>query len=95
MKNQSKHRYNIISRGGTTFSIAYPDTLPTESLLWTLTDDTQQWQLHDAGGGYIQITAKNSETAYIDLENGNAVNDGKVQIWNNGFNTKWKVVEVL
>jgi hypothetical protein len=89
--------YKIESKGGggTAFRLSARNLNDTTTLtIKSTAGGTQLWKLTDAGEGFCRISASTDNDAYIDLDNNDAKYDGKVQIYNDGANTKWKLVEV-
>jgi hypothetical protein len=89
--------YKIVSKGGSgvEFRLSAPNL--NEHTVLTIKNNaggTQLWKLTDAGEGFCRISASTNDAAYIDLDNNNASNGGKVQIFPGGEFTKWKLVEV-
>jgi hypothetical protein len=91
--------YNIVSRGAgeNTFRIDDPFGNVTDGTPLKITsanDNNQKWKMTDAGGGYCHIAAKADNTALIDVKDGNTGTDNILQIYKNGMNSKWKMVEL-
>ena len=95
--------YHIESRGNTSFGFDDPYGNLTNGTVLQLCDfnnfdDNQKWQVINTGNGDYKIAPKISVNAssVIDLDNGNTVNDGKLQIWTS-WDTNfqlWNIVEV-
>lgn len=88
--------YNIVSKGGPTFGITY-DAIADRTQLKirpVSTADSRKWKLSDAGEGFCRISAKASDAAFIDLEDGNAADGSKLQIYQSGTYNRWKLVLV-
>jgi hypothetical protein len=89
--------YKIESKGGggTAFRLSAPNLNDTTSLtIKSTAGGTQLWKLIDAGDGFCRISASTDGTKYFDLDNNDASNGGKVQIYTGGLFSKWKLVEV-
>ena len=55
----------------------------------------QEWQLVDAGGGYVKIVNRNSGQV-VDVTGGSTASGTAIEQWpdNNGTNQQWQLVDV-
>jgi hypothetical protein len=92
--------YNIVGRGDPTFGIAYDDVASEAPLKLRLISGSttspqhKQWKLTDAGNGYCRISARLNDAALIDIKDGVMSDGTELQIFQNGANTKWKLIDV-
>ena len=61
--------------------------------LWlhTAADAASQWKVIAGDNGTVSFQSAKNTAFYIDLNSGDAVKQGKIQIWNNGSNRYWKL----